>query len=534
MIEKTDEQKGKSRLIWIAIVSILILGLFFRFYNIDKKVYWGDETDTGLRVSGYTNKDFKNLISHHRVDIDYLNRFQYPNSEKGILDTIRSLALEEPQHPPLYYVAARLWVESFGNSVWVIRSLSAFLSLLAFPCLYWLCRQLFESRLVAWLAVTLLAVSPVNVLLAQEARQYSLWTVAILLSSAVLLRSLRSNSITLWVIYGTTVVFGMYTHLLFILVVAAHGFYLVAINIKQLRADPIRIPTQLSSYLVFTFGALLAFLPWAFLIIENYTKVSSQLLWTKNNLGAIYLIGQWGFNYSSVFFDAGYAAKYVEGLNLAVAISYLIRVLALLLTAYSIYYLCIKTELRTLLFILALIIIPFIALAFPDLLFGGTRSGNGYRFLIPSYLGVQMAIAFLLASKISCLSHKKRLIWQAIASLLIVSGIVSCTMSSRAESWWTKPNDYWIPQIARKINNAHKPLLIVDRGSARNLLRLTHRLKPDVDLLIVEINSEFEIPGEHTDVFIYEYSPSKQEVIPKISRHSLEEVDKHGLWKIRN
>jgi uncharacterized membrane protein len=442
--------------------------------------------------------------------------------------------MEEPQHPPLYYGAARLWVEAFGNSIWVIRSFSAIVSLLAFPCLYWLCRQLFESKLVAWLAVVLLAVSPVNVLLAQEARQYSLWTVAILLSSAVLLRSIRSKSVLLWVLYGTSVVFGLYTHALFILVIAALGFYVVGINIKQIRCDPTTIPSQLFSYLIVTLGALLAFLPWAFLIIKNYTTVSSQILWTKNSVGAIYLIGQWGFNYSSVFFDVGYAAKYVEGFNFAVMISYLIRVLILLLVAYSIYYLCIKTELRTLLFILSLIIIPFIALALPDLIFGGTRSGNGYRFLIPSYLGIQIAIAFLLVSKMNCLHHNKRLIWQAVTSLLIVSGICSCTISSRAESWWTKPNDYWTPQIARKINNAHKPLLVVDSESARNLLRLTHHLRPDVGLLIVDINSKFKIPDEYMDVFIYEYSPSKQQEIPKISRYKLQEVDKHGLWQIQN
>jgi uncharacterized membrane protein len=285
-----------------------------------------------------------------------------------------------------------------------------------------------------------------------------------LLSSAVLLRSLGSKSVLLWVLYGTTVVFGMYTHTLFILVIAAHGFYVVGINIKQIRRDPTKIPSQLLSYLIATLGALLAFLPWAFLIIENYTRVSSQLLWTKNNVGAIYLIGQWGFNYSSVFFDAGYAAKYVREFNVAVVISYLMRVMILLLTAYSIYYLCIKTQLRTLLFILSLIIIPFIALALPDLVFGGTRSGNGYRFLIPSYLGIQIAVAFLLGSKMNSLYHNKRTIWQAVTSLVIVFGIVSCTISSRAESWWTKPNDYWTPQIARKINNAHKPLLIVDAG----------------------------------------------------------------------
>lgn len=39
--------------------------------------------------------------------------------------------------------------------------------------------------------MALIAVSPFHVLYAQEAREYSLWTVTILLSSAALLRAMR-------------------------------------------------------------------------------------------------------------------------------------------------------------------------------------------------------------------------------------------------------------------------------------------------------------------------------------------------------
>ena len=32
----------------------LVVGVFFRFANLDAKVYWHDETYTSLRISGYT------------------------------------------------------------------------------------------------------------------------------------------------------------------------------------------------------------------------------------------------------------------------------------------------------------------------------------------------------------------------------------------------------------------------------------------------------------------------------------------------
>ena len=34
-------------------VVLLVLGIFFRFVNIDRKIYWHDEAYTSLRVAGY-------------------------------------------------------------------------------------------------------------------------------------------------------------------------------------------------------------------------------------------------------------------------------------------------------------------------------------------------------------------------------------------------------------------------------------------------------------------------------------------------
>ena len=39
-------------------IVILVLGIFFRFANLEKKVYWIDEGYTSLRISGYTESEF--------------------------------------------------------------------------------------------------------------------------------------------------------------------------------------------------------------------------------------------------------------------------------------------------------------------------------------------------------------------------------------------------------------------------------------------------------------------------------------------
>jgi len=124
MIEHIKERRVSSIWLWIGIGSILIVGLFFRFYNIDKKVYWGDEVNTSLWISGFTWKDVNKLLADSLVGMEDLKRFQSTNPEKGIFSTIKSLSIEDPQHPRFYYALVRIWVELFGDSIWFVRSFS--------------------------------------------------------------------------------------------------------------------------------------------------------------------------------------------------------------------------------------------------------------------------------------------------------------------------------------------------------------------------------------------------------------------------
>ncbi|NJQ97125.1 MAG: hypothetical protein HC784_04380 [Hydrococcus sp. CSU_1_8] len=164
-----------------------------------KKYYWIDETVTSLRISGYLKEEVnRQVFTGSQISVRELARYQTINSEKNIFDTVKGLAKEEAQLPPLYFILVRLWTQLFGNSIAVTRSLSAFISLLAFPCVYWLCLELFNSPLIGVVAVMLVAVSPFQVLYAQEARMYSLWSVQILLTSAVFLRAIRLNTKFSW------------------------------------------------------------------------------------------------------------------------------------------------------------------------------------------------------------------------------------------------------------------------------------------------------------------------------------------------
>jgi uncharacterized membrane protein len=219
-------QHGRFTPQHLLLAALLLVGLIFRFVQLDRKVYWNDEVWTSQRLAGYSGGEVLRAIADGReLGPRDLRRYQRLAPGRGIRATLRALAADDPKQPPLYYVLLRLWAGRFGDSVKSLRCLSALISLLAFPVLFALCLELFGSRRTAWMAVALLAVSPFHVLYDQEARPYSLWALTILLASVALLRALRLGTARGWILYALTVALGLYTHALFLGVMLAHTGY---------------------------------------------------------------------------------------------------------------------------------------------------------------------------------------------------------------------------------------------------------------------------------------------------------------------
>jgi uncharacterized membrane protein len=49
------------------IITLLAIGIFFRFVNLDRKIYWGDEVATSLMISGYTQAEMNQQLWNGRV-----------------------------------------------------------------------------------------------------------------------------------------------------------------------------------------------------------------------------------------------------------------------------------------------------------------------------------------------------------------------------------------------------------------------------------------------------------------------------------
>jgi uncharacterized membrane protein len=497
------------------LIFTIILGIGFRFLNLGYPVYWFDETQTSLRISGYTKSEIaQTAYTSEVIQVgDFLNTYQYPTAEKQFNDVIQALS-QHPEHSPLYYLFARFWLHFFPNSIASIRSLSSLISLLALPAMYWLCWELFQSQAISLIAVSLLAISPFHVIYAQEAREYSLWTVSILLSSAALLKALRVHQFRSfdWGIYSLTIALGLYTHPFSVLVNIGQGIYVILVSAKKQIH-------QVVDYLAATFISLLLFLPWLWVVIKNLSDFVDNTKSTGVPREGLPLF--WGLNLGRIFFDVN------QGTSLLNPTLYFF----LFLTSYAIYILIRTTPPKVWIFIITLIGVLGLGLILPDLLLGGRRSSIT-RYAIPCYLGIQIAIAYLFTFTI-----KKYSIWKGILIFILSLGIISNAVQSIHAVWWNKSyaKSRYLPQIADIINQANNPLIITDEEPGR-VLSLSHRLNSTVSLQLIPRGSVPTIPqSDNIQIFLFRPSDQLKNNLEKNSNIQVNKAYKKGwIWQVIN
>src|SRR4030095_4542605 len=133
------------------LVVCVASGVIFRFTELDRRTYWGDEACTSLRTVGHGAAEMKVRYFHGaEITAADFHQVQKRSDRRGLLDTVFVAAEFDPKHPPLYFVLARLWADVAGDSIVAMRSLPAVFSVLSLPCAYWLAMELFGSAAAAW------------------------------------------------------------------------------------------------------------------------------------------------------------------------------------------------------------------------------------------------------------------------------------------------------------------------------------------------------------------------------------------------
>ncbi|MBU7586376.1 MAG: glycosyltransferase family 39 protein [Nostoc sp. TH1S01] len=516
------------------VIVLLVMAVLFRFSNLDSKIYSHDETYTSLRISGYTVAEVKQQLFNGRVITpESLAQFQGVNPQKGLSDTIMSLAKENPQRTPIYYAIARFWLEIFGNSVTAIRSLSACISLLVFPAIYWLCRELFYvPSSLPGIAIALAAVSPVYLIYATEAQEYILWFVSIIISSAALIRALRLESTSRdksapdqfsnWSLYTVTLVLSLYTCIWSIFVAIAHGIYVITIA-------GFRFNKAFLAYLSASVVAFFAFIPWLIIGLAKFLQflISNNDVTTPLTLEPLFpfLLRQ----FSRIFFDVD--------MMLDNNSSYLILGFLLILVGCAISLLCVTANYQVWLFIVILILVPSLPLILSALSSSGIEIGSE-TYVFPAYLGIQIAVAYLLATQLNNGGLARRRIWQIILSLLIIIGLVSSRVYYQAGTWWSKGVSYDNFPVAQIINRSPRPLLISDAEGINygNVFSLSYLLEPQVRLQLVKNQSIPKVSDGYTQVFLLNITDNWRQKLAsqyKAKIHLAYRDEYYSLWELR-
>lgn len=503
-IKTSWDSRWESWIRWLAI-GCLIVGIGLRFWQLDRSVFWYDEVATAIRASGHRLEAFMaQEFTGQLVSLADLATY-WQSDGMSWHDTWQALT-SHPEHPPLYFLLTRWWMDCFGSSANSLRSLAAVLSLGLFPGIYWLGWELSRSRLVGWLAIALVSLSPIHVLYAREARQYSLWTVLVVLSGAALLRALRLSdrdqpdqrsqdpkpgdrltSIqriqTWWAVwwpawwpYVLTLTLSFYTALLTLFVAIAHGGY--ALFLDVILFDRARPGRRVGSIVLSGAIATMAFIPWLIVLITGWEAARDFTSWTTDYKEPRKQVWQ------------RFADQIARGFIQLVPDrppelawpSLLVTSLAVLVLGLVVW----RCSLRVWGFVLCLALVASGCLVVPDAIDGALRT-LATRYWMPTFLGLQVAIALLLGQALAGRRDWRWLGLVAVVALLTIGGVTSARLSQAPSLWMTKMISTGLPPIAERINQSPRPVIIADAAiyHAGNTAALARWLRPPAQFYLV-------------------------------------------------
>jgi uncharacterized membrane protein len=505
------------RVLLVVCAALVLLGIVLRFTNLGKKIWGLDETFTALRISGHSEDDaVRSLRRTDFITPATLLRYQRVDPRAPLSWTVLGLLHEEPQHPPLYYVVARAWARVIGDSPAATRALPALIGVLCLPAMFWLARELFDDARAAWLATALLAVSPFFLLYAQEARQYSLWALLTLASSAALLRALRTGTTGDWAMYGLLLALSFYTFLLAALVAVGHAIYVLlsvawaprpcassGATDAASRTGGAPVPREaLLRYFAASVVAGVLFLPWGIGVLKNRAQVTNTTSWSENKKATpAQLVRNWARQPGRAFFDLSPSADATRPVRAGQWFFTGVGIAAVLAAAGL---LVATAPVRVWAFVLTLIGVTGAALVAQDVFVGGQggAASTYSRYLTPCMLGFVLAVAWLLARQTSAASGSpvRRRLGYGVAAVFFAGSIGSCLLVLNARVWWNKGGPEYLAEIdsaARAINASQRPLVVSD-GSIWSLLFVSHLLDDRVTLIVRPRSFSSHVPADDT------------------------------------
>lgn len=490
-----EGQGGVLRWVRGFAIVLAVLGSLVRCDGLGDEVFWFDEAHTGRVIAGSYMWEVVNDVFDNRVHTrEELLAHQFPREDRTAADTVRILAKEDPRQTPLYFVLVRGWVQVFGSSVVVLRAFSALFGVLCLPLVFLLARELFGRSLEGWIALALVAISPIFIAYSQEARQYALWIDLVIVASWLLLRALRrtekgERAGWSFALYGVTVGLALCAHLLTVLVMAAHLVFVIVLN----RFRPVR-PVWM------TLGALLAvsaaFWPWARLILAE-AEHRLWISWAAGDIGLAAWLRRAASYYARVFVDFNDMSLRGPG-GVAAALTMMVAAgCVVLLVCYA--------PRRARIFTLLLGAACSLPLIVVDLWSGGVRA-LVTRYQLPALLALELAVAFGLSHLLTGTGRKGRWVASGTAVMLVACATYSAVLYARSETWWNKGNGREELAVVRQVENWPAALIVSSKSSRAGVglaLSIAHQFDKNTRILLVVEPEMPVIPEGFENVFLW-------------------------------
>ena len=134
------------------------------------------------------------------------------------------------QNPPLYY-----WIEhvilQFGDSEVVLRIFSAIIGTLTIPLIFYAGKEFYNED-IGIISAALLTFSTFHILYSQEARSYSLLVFFLTIALIWYLKSVQTNDVKAWFIFGIFSALAIWTHYFAIIPIGTLFLYALIYQMK--------------------------------------------------------------------------------------------------------------------------------------------------------------------------------------------------------------------------------------------------------------------------------------------------------------
>jgi uncharacterized membrane protein len=248
----------------------IAIGFILRFWNLDLKPLWLDETITLLFALGRRYDDIPREVLLPLGDLLQTLTWR-PQSCGAIAQSIS----QQSTHPPLFFCLMHQWIGYLQGSEhslrWQVRSLSALFGVGAIAIMYILNRVAFSHKAGLW-AAGLMAVSPFAVYLSQEARHYTLPMLIIAASLIPLIQICAVDKpkflpCLAWVGLNSL---GFYVHYFCVLAFVAQIITLVAIFLQQRKS--------ILGVAIATSSVVLSIFPWLPVLLGHIQRPETDWL----------------------------------------------------------------------------------------------------------------------------------------------------------------------------------------------------------------------------------------------------------------